>query len=228
MRGCRKAVLCPPYSQNLVLDEFDRELTRRGLRFCRYADDCNIYVGSRRAGERVMASVCRFLTTRLQLKVNESKSAVARSGERKFLGFTISNEAEPTRHIAAKALQKFKDRIRELTRRTLGVSLPQLIVPLARYLIGWRGYFGFCQTPIVLQEPRLLDTSPIAHHIWRQWKNGRLGRELRRLGVSHFHAAIAAGGPDLAHGSACDGAAGPIQRLLRLDRPSSVGGPLTA
>src|SRR5215475_11689370 len=93
-----------PILSNLVLDEFDRELTHRGLRFCRYADDCNIYVRSRRAGERVMASACRFLTARLQLKVNESKSAVARSGERKFLGFTISNEAEPTRQIAAKAL----------------------------------------------------------------------------------------------------------------------------
>src|SRR5947209_16664236 len=118
-----------PLLSNLVLDEFDRELTHRGLRFCRYADDCNIYVGSRRSGERVMASACRFLTTRLQLKVNESKSAVARSGERKFLGFTISNEAEPTRQIAAKALEKLKARIRELTSRTLGVSVPQLITP---------------------------------------------------------------------------------------------------
>ena len=125
-----------PLLSNLMLDEFDRELTRRGLRFCRYADDCNIYVRSRRSGERVMKGACRFLTTRLQLKVNESKSAVARSGERKFLGFTISNDAEPTRQIAAKALQKFKERIRELTCRRLGVSVPQLIAPLAQYLIG--------------------------------------------------------------------------------------------
>jgi RNA-directed DNA polymerase len=121
-----------PLLSNLVLDEFDRELTRRGRRFCRDADDCNIDVGSRRAGERVLKSVGRFLTTRLQLKVNESKSAVARSGERKFLGFTISNDSEPLRQIAAKALQKFKARIRELTCRMLGVSLPQLIAPLAR------------------------------------------------------------------------------------------------
>ena len=183
-----------PLLSNLVLDEFDRELTRRGLRFCRYADDCNIYVRSRRAGERVMASVCHFLTTRLQLRVNESKSAVARSGERKFLGFTISNDPEPTRQIAAKALAKFKERIRELTHRTLGVSLPQLIAPLARYLIGWRGYFGFCQTPIVLRNLDAWIRRRLRMYIWRQWKNGSTRyAQLRRLGVSHFHAAVAAG-----------------------------------
>jgi RNA-directed DNA polymerase len=183
-----------PILSNLVLDEFDRELTHRGLRFCRYADDCNIYVGSRRSGERVMASTCRFLTTRLQLKVNESKSAVARSGERKFLGFTISNDVEPTRQIAVKALQKFKERIRELTCRTLGVSLPQLISPLARYLIGWRGYFGFCQTPIVVRNLDAWIRRRLRMYIWRQWKNGRTRyAQLRRLGVSHFHAAVAAG-----------------------------------
>ena len=162
-----------PLLSNLVLDEFDRELTRRGLRFCRYADDCNIYVRSRRAGERVMASACRFLTSRLQLKVNATKSAVARSGERKFLGFTISNDPEPTRQIAAKALEKFKARVRELTCRTLGVSVPQLIAPLARYLIGWRGYFGFCQTPIVLHNLDAWIRRRLRMYIWRQWKNGR-------------------------------------------------------
>jgi RNA-directed DNA polymerase len=183
-----------PLLSNLMLDEFDRELTHRGLCFCRYADDCNIYVRSRRSGERVMGSVCRFLTTRLQLKVNESKSAVARSGERKFLGFTISNDTEPTRQIAAKALQKFQDRIRELTSRTLGVSVPQLITPLARYLIGWRGYFGFCQTPIVVRNLDAWIRRRLRMYIWRQWKNGpNRYAQLRRLGVSHFHAAVAAG-----------------------------------
>ncbi len=141
-----------------------------------------------------MESACRFLTTRLQLKVNQSKSAVARSGERKFLGFTILNDAEPTRQIAAKALQKFKERIRELTCRTLGVSLPQLVAPLARYLIGWRGHFGFCQTPIVLQGLDSWIRRRLRMYIWRQWKTGRTRyAQLRRLGVSHFHAAIAAG-----------------------------------
>src|SRR3954451_19199976 len=196
MRGAslRRQPKFPNTLSNLVLDEFDRELSRRGLRFCRYADDCNIYVGSHRAGERVMKSVCRFLTTRLQLKVNESKSAVARSGERKFLGFTISNDAESTRQIAAKALQKFKARIRELTCRMLGVSVTQLIAPLARYLIGWRGYFGFCQTPIVVRNLDAWIRRRLRMYIWRQWKNGRTRyAQLRRLGVSHFHAGIAAG-----------------------------------
>ena len=109
-----------PILSNLVLDELDRELTRRGHRFCRYADDCNFYVRSRRAGDRVMASVTRFLTSRLRLRVNEAKSAVARPEERKFLGFSISNDGSE-RSIAPQALAKFKARIRDLTRRTRGL-----------------------------------------------------------------------------------------------------------
>ena len=114
-----------PLLSNLVLDDLDKELARRGHRFCRYADDCNIYVRSRRAGERVMASVSRFLTSKLRLKVNETKSAVARPEERKFLGFSISNDGSE-RRIAPKALDKFKARIRDMTRRTRGISLPQI------------------------------------------------------------------------------------------------------
>ena len=126
-----------PLLSNLVLDDLDKELARRGHRFCRYADDCNIYVRSRRAGERVMASVSRFLTHKLRLKVNEAKSAVARPEERKFLGFSISNDGGE-RRIAPKALDKFKTQIRDMTRRTRGISLPQLIEELTPYLIGWR------------------------------------------------------------------------------------------
>ena len=136
-----------PLLSNIVLDDLDKELTRRGHRFCRYADDCNIYVRSRRAGERVMVSVSRFLTQKLRLKVNEAKSAVARPEERSFLGLSISNDGSE-RRIAPKALNKFKTRIRDRTRRTRGLSLPQLIEQLAPYLIGWRGYFGFCQTRV--------------------------------------------------------------------------------
>src|ERR1700692_3834118 len=123
-----------PLLSNLVLDDLDKELARRGLRFCRYADDCNIYVRSRRAGERVMASVSRFLTIRLKLKVNETKSAVARPEERKFLGFSISNDGSE-RRIAPKALDKFKARIRDMTCRRRGKSLPQVVDELKPYLI---------------------------------------------------------------------------------------------
>src|ERR1700723_2102132 len=115
-----------PLLSNLVLDDLDKELTRRGHRFCRYADDCNIYVRSRRAGERVMASVSRFLTQRLRLAVNAAKSAVDRPEERKFLGFSISNDGSE-RRIAPKALAKFKTRIRDMTRRTRGFVLQQVI-----------------------------------------------------------------------------------------------------
>ena len=139
-----------PLLSNLVLDEFDRELERRGLRFARYADDCNIYVRSRRAGERVMESITRFITTKLKLKVNEQKSAVARPWERKFLGFSFTSAGEPKRRIAPKAVDRFKERVRELTRRTRGVSMERMVEELARYLRGWRGYFGICETPSVL------------------------------------------------------------------------------
>ncbi len=141
-----------------MLNDLDKELTRLGHRFCRYADDCNIYVRSPRAGERVMASVSRILTIKLRLKVNETKSAVARPEERKFLGFSISNDGSE-RRIAPKALDKFKERTRELTSRTRGLSLSQFVEELTPYLIGWRGYFGFCQTPRALT---ILESDPYA------------------------------------------------------------------
>jgi RNA-directed DNA polymerase len=184
-----------PLLSNLVLDDLDKELTRRGHRFCRYADDCNIYVRSRCAGERVMASVSRFLTNKLKLKVNETKSAVARPEERKFLGFSISNDGSE-RRIAPKALDKFKAQILDKTRRTRGISLPQLIKDLTPYLIGWRGYFGFCQTPRVLTHLEAAIRRRLRMYLWRQWKNGpNRFKELRRRGVPKFQAAVAAGSP---------------------------------
>ncbi len=194
-----------PLLSNLVLDDLDKELTRRGHRFCRYADDCNIYVRSRRAGglqptgltrgERVMASVSRFLTQKLRLKVNEAKSAVAQPEERKFLGFSISNDGSE-RRIAPKALDKFKTQVREMTHRTRGISLPQLIEDLTPYLIGWRGYFGFCQTPRVLTSLEAWIRRRLRSSLWRQWQNGHNRfNELRRRGVSTFNAAVAAGSP---------------------------------
>ena len=184
-----------PLLSNLVLDDLDKELERRGHRFCRYADDCNIYVRSRRAGERVMASISRFLTVKLKLKVNETKSAVACPEERKFLGFSIANDGSE-RRIAPKALDKFKTRIRELTRRTWGMSLPQLIKELQPYVIGWRSYFSFCQTPRVLAHLDAWIRRRLRMYLWRQWQNGpNRFKELRQRGVKQFHAAVAAGSP---------------------------------
>jgi RNA-directed DNA polymerase len=184
-----------PLLSNLVLDELDKELERRGHRFCRYADDCNIYVRSHRAGERVMASVSRFLTRKLRLKVNEAKSAVARPEVRKFLGFSISNDGSE-RRIAPSALRTFKRRARMITRRTRGLSLGQLIEELAPYLIGWRGYFGFCQTPRVLTNLEAWIRRRLRMYLWRQWQNGhKRFKELRRRGVPKFNAAVAAGSP---------------------------------
>src|SRR6202161_3387054 len=139
-----------PLLSNLVLDELDRELERRGHRFVRYADDCNIYVRSERAGQRVMKSVTSFITGQLKLKVNENKSAVARPQERKFLGFTFTDGPEIKRAIAPKALTRFKDKICEITRQAKGISIETTVKRLATYMVGWRGYFGFCETPEVL------------------------------------------------------------------------------
>ena len=182
-----------PLLSNLVLDELDKELERRGHRFCRYADDCNIYVRSHRAGDRVMSSVCRFVTTQLRLKVNVSKSAVAQPEERRFLGFRITNDGRQ-RQIAPQALDRFKMRVRGLTRRTLGVSLPQLVEKLAPYLVGWRGYFGFCDAPRVLSNLDAWIRRRLRMYLWRQWQSGRHRfQELRRRGVPQFNAAVAAG-----------------------------------
>jgi RNA-directed DNA polymerase len=184
-----------PLLSNLVLDDLDKELTRRGHRFCRYADDCNIYVRSLRAGERVMASVSQFLARKLRLKVSEAKSAVARPEERKFLGFSISNDGSE-RRIAPKALDKFKARIRVMTRRTRGIGIPQLVEDLAPYLNGWRGYFGFCQTPRVLTNLEAWIRRRLRMYLWRQWGNGHNRfNELRRRSVPKFQAAVAAGSP---------------------------------
>jgi RNA-directed DNA polymerase len=185
-----------PLLSNLVLDDLDRELTRRGLRFARYADDCNIYVRSARAGQRVMEGITHFLTTKLRLKVNQSKSAVARPWQRKFLGFSFTSGKEPKRRIAPKALDRFKERIRELTRRTRGISLARMIEHLGSYLGGWRGYFGFCQTPSVLRDLDSWIRRRLRSVAWKQWKRGqRRFAELRAREVGKDLAAQTAGSP---------------------------------
>ena len=188
-----------PLLSNVVLDEFDRELERRGLRFARYADDCNIYVRSQRAGERVMESITRFITTKLKLKVNQQKSAVARPWARKFLGFSFTNAGVPKRRIAPKAVDRFKERVRELTRRTKGVSIERMVEDLARYERGWIGYYGKCQTPSVLEGLEKWVRRRLRSVIWKQWKRGTVRfAELRKRGVRGDLAAKTAGS---AHGS---------------------------
>jgi RNA-directed DNA polymerase len=193
-----------PLLSNLMLDDLDKLLERRGLRFVRYADDCNVYVRSERAGRRVMAGLKAFLTGRLKLKVNEAKSAVARPHTRKFLGFTFSNQEQVKRRIAPKALARFKDRIRELTRRTRGVSVDQMIGTLTRYLTGWRGYFGFCETPRVLQRLDQWIRRRLRCFLWKQWKRGRTRfKKLVARGVSRDLAAQTAGSPHSAWRLSC-------------------------
>jgi len=173
-----------PLLSNLVLDELDRELERRGHRFVRYADDCNIYVRSERAGQRVMESVKRFITQKLKLKVNEAKSAVARPQERKFLGFSFTVGPEVKRTIAPKALDRFRQRVREITRRAKSVSIETTIGELAPYMRGWRSYFGFCETPEVLVSLTRWVRLRLRAALWRQWKTPRRRRAaLLALGV---------------------------------------------
>jgi RNA-directed DNA polymerase len=173
-----------PLLSNLVLDELDRELERRGHRFVRYADDSNIYVRSERAGQRVMDSVTRFITQKLKLKVNEAKSAVARPQQRKFLGFSFTDGPEIKRIIAPKNLERFKTRIREVTRRAKGVSLEATIAELAPYMLGWRSYFGFSETPLVLISLTRWVRLRLRAAMWRQWKTPRRRRAaLLSLGV---------------------------------------------
>jgi RNA-directed DNA polymerase len=183
-----------PLLSNLVLDELDRELERRGHRYVRYADDCNIYVRSERAGQRVMKSITQFIMQKLKLKVNETKSAVARPQERKFLGFSFTNEPEVKRAIAPKALDRFRRRVREITRRAKGVSMETTMEELAPYMRGWRSYFGFCETPVVLVYLTRWVRLRLRAALWRQWKTPRRRRAaLIALGVSPQLASNTAG-----------------------------------
>lgn len=185
-----------PLLSNVMLDVLDKELERRGHKFVRYADDCNVYVASQRAGERVMANVTKFLERKLKLRVNKEKSAVDRPQKRKFLGFSLTQSKEPKRRIASQAIARFKKRVRELTRKTKGMSLDKVIGNLSRFLYGWKGYFGFCETPSVL---KLLDQwirRRLRRYIWLQWKRGRRRfAELIARGVTKDLAAQTAGSP---------------------------------
>ena len=136
----------------------------------------NIYVRSERAGQRVIESISRFITQKLKLKVNEAKSAVARPQERRFLGFSSTTGPDIRRMIARKSLERFKQRIREITRRAKGVSIKTTMEELAPYMRGWRGYFGFCETPEVLIALTRWVRLRLRAALWRQWKTPRRRR----------------------------------------------------
>ena len=171
-----------PVLANVVLDEMDWELHRRGHRFARYADDCNIAVKSERAGQRVMHSVTRWIEDSLRLTVNSRKSAVDRPWNRKFLGFTLSRRDKSLK-VADAAIDKFKDRVRELSRRTRGQSLSRIVAELRTTLLGWKAYFGITEVLSPLRELDKWIRRRLRCYAWKQW-GSRGYRELRMRGVS--------------------------------------------
>ena len=180
-----------PMLSNIVLDELDKELERRGLHFVRYADDCVIYVKSKRAGDRVKESISRFITRKLKLKVNESKSSVTQPGYTKYLGFgfTIS-KTNPKIRIHSKSLARFRERVRELTARTRGRKIEQLVADLNAYIRGWWGYFAHCEARTCLGPLNAWVIRRLRAYVWQQWKNRRTRvRELLKRGVSLYWAA---------------------------------------
>jgi RNA-directed DNA polymerase len=174
-----------PLLSNIVLDELDKELEKRGLRFVRYADDCNIYVRSRRAGERIMESITTFIERKLKLKVNHEKSAVDRPWKRKFLGFTFTfHRKEPKVRIAKQSIQRFKQRIREITSRKWSISMKDRIEKLNRYLVGWLGYYQLADTPSVLAKLDGWIRRRLRMIRWKEWKKVKTKhRNLKKLGI---------------------------------------------
>lgn len=178
-----------PLLSNLVLDELDRELSRRGHRHVRYADDANIYVRSQRAGERVMQGVTAFIAQKLKLKVNSEKSAVDRPWNRKFLGFMFHRTRKGRNHRAPapQSVKRFKDKIRVMTRRSCGRSLEQVVAKLKPYLVGWMNYFGYAEVKTPFRELDSWIRRRLRCMVWKQWGSRRY-RELRAKGVNQYTA----------------------------------------
>jgi len=178
-----------PLLSNVMLHELDVELARRGHRFCRFADDCNIYVKTKRAGERVFKTVTSFLEKRLKLRVNLSKSAVDRVTRRKFLGFSFHFKRGPVIRIAKETRLRFKQKVKELTRRIWSVSTEYRITKLNEYLRGWCGYFALAETPTVFEELERWTTRRVRQCILKTWKLPKTRRKrLRALGVNESEA----------------------------------------
>lgn len=184
-RGAPQGGPLSPLLSNIVLDELDRELEARGHKFVRYADDCNIYVKSNRAGKRVMRSIGNFITNKLLLKVNKSKSEVARPQERTFLGFSFTGGKMPNRRkISKQSLGKFKNKIRKITNRNYSMSFENRIEILKKYINGWKAYFGFCEAYTILKDLDSWIRRRLRCVLWKQWKVYRnRKRELISRGI---------------------------------------------
>ena len=179
-----------PFLSNVVLDELDHELERRGLKFVRYADDIVIFVRSRAAGERVLASLTRYIERKLKLRVNASKSEVTHPWWSTFLGFSFTSKRGDTRiRVPLKTIKKFKDRIRELTSRTCGRSFLQVIEKLNAFMRGWWGYFGHAETTSFAPKLNTWIRRRLRALIWKHWKTRRKRvSELKKRGISHYWA----------------------------------------
>jgi RNA-directed DNA polymerase len=201
-----------PLLSNILLDDFDKELERRGHRFCRYADDANVYVRSKRAGLRVMASLTRFLETRLRLKVNSSKSVVDRPWNCTFLGYTVTNHLKPRLKPAPQSVKRAKDRIRQITHRGRGRNIRTVIEEINRFTRGWLGYFRLTRVKAQFETMDQWIRRRLRKILWEQWRKPKtrcrkliaLGLEAQRArkatatglgawwnaGASHMHAAV--------------------------------------
>jgi group II intron reverse transcriptase/maturase len=180
-----------PLLANVMLDDLDRFLEKRGYRFCRYADDCNVYVRSKRAGERVMAAMTRFVTFKLSLRVNIAKSAVDRPWKRKWLGYSFHGGAKL--RIATKSIERLKERVRKLTRRRWSISLEQRLGMLSRYLRGWMNYFRLTEAPTVLRELDKWIRRRVRVCVLKAWKRPKTrARNLRAFGLEEWRVRLVA------------------------------------
>jgi group II intron reverse transcriptase/maturase len=185
-----------PLLSNIMLDDLDKELEKRGHKFVRYADDCNIYVRTQRAGERVMESVKGFLEKKLKLKVNPKKSKVDRATRVKFLGFSFfRRKGEVLIRIAKGSLERFREKLRRLTKRTRSGKLEEVIEEINRYMMGWIGYYRLANTPSVLERLDSWIRRRLRQMVWKRWKRGKTRyRELVKLSVPRERAGLGAVG----------------------------------
>lgn len=182
-----------PLLSNILLDELDKELERRGHRFVRYADDCNIYVKSKAAGERVLESLERFLGKRLRLKVNREKSAVARPWERKFLGYTVTRNRKPKLKVSPESVKRFRAKLKDVLRRGRGRNLASVIRELTPILRGWVAYYRLVEVKAALEELDQWLRRRLRCLLWRQWKKPKTRfKKLRRYGLDEARAAVSA------------------------------------